>query len=70
MHRGRAFVDFWIDFVVGDDWRIALVVVVSVAATWAGVAWGINPWWLLPICVAVALPWSIWRASRAARRAR
>lgn len=66
MRNVRAFGAFWLDFVVGDDWRIAVVVVVSLGATAALVAAGANPWWLLPACVVVALPWSIWRAARAA----
>jgi hypothetical protein len=35
MSRLRAFGRFWWDFVVGDDWRVAAVVVAATAATWA-----------------------------------
>jgi hypothetical protein len=28
-----AFAEFWIDFIVGDDWRIAVAVVVGLAVT-------------------------------------
>ena len=31
--RLRAFGAFWYDFVIGDDWRVAVVVVVALAAT-------------------------------------
>ena len=33
MSRLRAFAAFWYDFVVGDDWRLALGVVVGLATT-------------------------------------
>src|SRR6266567_2567092 len=43
---------FWYDFVVGDDWRVATVVVVALALTAVLVhAVGVNAWWLLPACV-------------------
>jgi hypothetical protein len=38
---------FWFDF-IGDDWTIALAVVVAVAAT-GSAHHGWNPWWLLPL---------------------
>ena len=54
----RAFGVFWWDFVVGDDWRAALGIVVAIALTAALVALGVNAWWLIPIAVAVVL----WRS--------
>ena len=30
----RAFVDFWIDFVVGDDWTVAATVLAALLVTW------------------------------------
>jgi hypothetical protein len=59
----RAFLGFWYDFFVGDDWRIAVGVVLAVAAT-AVVHSMIPAWWLLPLTVAVLLPFSLWRATR------
>ena len=32
--RLRAFAAFWYDFVIGDDWRVALGVAVALAGTW------------------------------------
>jgi uncharacterized membrane protein len=62
--RLRAFGAFWYDFVVGDDWRIALSVVAALAATYAVSKTSIPAWWILPATVAVVLPWSLWRARR------
>ncbi|MGI8681306.1 MAG: hypothetical protein ACR2JO_04090 [Mycobacteriales bacterium] len=47
----RGFMWFWIDFIVGDDWVVAVVVGVALLATWALVHAGFPAWWLLPIAV-------------------
>jgi hypothetical protein len=61
----RSFGAFWYDFVIGDDWRGAAVVVVALAATALLVhAASVNAWWLLPVCVVAALGWSLRRAAR------
>ena len=59
---------FWYDFVVGDDWTIAIAVVLAVGLTAFLAHHGWNPWPLLPACVAVALGASLWRGLRAHRR--
>ena len=65
MRRLRSIGAFWYDFVVGDDWRVAVVVVAALAVTAVLVhAAGVNPWWLLPACVFAALGWSLRRATR------
>jgi hypothetical protein len=64
----RAFAGFWYDFVVGDDWRVALGVAVALAATYGLSARGVPSWWVLPAAVVVVLPLSLWRAARQARR--
>ena len=59
---------FWYDFVVGDDWRGAAVVVVALALTALLVhAAALNAWWLLPVCVFAALGWSLRRATAGTR---
>ena len=65
----RSFAAFWYDFVVGDDWRVALGVVLALGAT-AGLVHGagVNAWWLPPVVVAVLLGLSLRRAVAAARR--
>ena len=58
-----AFGLFWYDFVVGDDWSIAVGVVVAIAAAALLVNTGINAFWLVPLAVAGLLAASLWRVS-------
>ena len=62
--RVRAFGAFWYDFIVGDDWRVAVSVIVALAATYAVSRTSIPAWWVLPAAVALVLPLSLWRARR------
>ena len=56
------FLRFWYDFVVGDDWRIALSVAAAIGLTAVLVSWGISAWWLMPIAVVAILLGSLRRA--------
>jgi hypothetical protein len=69
MKHIKAFGHFWYDFVVGDDWVIAVSIVLLVALT-ALLARRWNPWPLMPIGVALVLGLSLRRAARAARSSR
>ena len=62
----RAFGAFWYDFIVGDDWTVALTVVVGVAATYvlAHQGHGGTAWVILPMAMAATLGFSIMRARR------
>jgi hypothetical protein len=62
--RIRAFAAFWYDFVIGDDWRVAVGVVVALGATYALARGGVAAWWVMPVAVLVLLPVSVWRATR------
>ena len=64
MRRLRAVLAFCYDFVVGDDWRIALGVVVGLIAVSLLTHLGGSAWWLLPIVVIFTLAQSLRRASR------
>jgi hypothetical protein len=64
MRRIRAFGRFWWDFVVGDDWRAALGVVVAIALTAVLVGAGVDAWWLMPIAVGAILLVSLRRETR------
>lgn len=66
--RLRGFLLFWYDFVVGDDWRVAVGVIAALALTYGLSAAGVPSWWLLPCAVAILLPLSLWRVARGHRR--
>lgn len=58
----RRFGAFWYDFIVGDDWRVALGVIIGLAATYGVDRAGIAAWWIMPAVIAVLVPYSLWRA--------
>jgi hypothetical protein len=62
--RVRAFLAFWYDFVIGDDWRVAAGVVVALAITFAVSRTSLSSWWIAPLLVAVILVASVVRATR------
>lgn len=64
MARLRAFGAFWYDFVIGDDWRVAVAVVLALAVTFGLSRAGLPAWWVAPVGVVAVLPWSLWRARR------
>lgn len=68
MTRVTAFGRFLWDFVVGDDWRIAAGVAISlgVAALVAGA--GAVAWWVVPVAVMLLLAFSVWRVARQSAR--
>jgi hypothetical protein len=70
VRRVRAVLAFIWDFVVGDDWRIAVGVVVALGITALVSDTAASAWWILPLGVALVLWLSVWRAARShARRA-
>lgn len=62
--RLRAFAAFWYDFVIGDDWRVAVAIAVALGATYGISRTGAPVWWVVPLAVALVLPLSLWRAVR------
>jgi membrane-bound metal-dependent hydrolase YbcI (DUF457 family) len=68
MKKIRAFAAFWYDFVIGDDWRVAVGVILALGCTFllARVT-TIAVWWLLPVAVVLLLPTSIYRVARRPR---
>jgi hypothetical protein len=59
----RSLCAFWYDFIVGDDWHVAVIVVAALALTAVLThAASVNAWWLLPLAVFGALGWSVSRA--------
>ncbi|MEA2196192.1 MAG: hypothetical protein QOJ25_243 [Solirubrobacteraceae bacterium] len=59
----RAALAVW-DFVVGDDWRVALGVVAAIALTALVADSTVSAWWVLPVAVVVLLLDSLRRAAR------
>jgi hypothetical protein len=55
---------FWYDFIVGDDWTIALGVVAAVGLTAAAAHAGLTAWPIVPLAVIGGLAWSVVRARR------
>jgi hypothetical protein len=51
------------DFVVGDDWRTALGVVVGLGMTALVAQTTVAAWWVLPVVVGILLGRSLWRAA-------
>jgi hypothetical protein len=66
MSRLRGVLDFWWDFVVGDDWRVAAGVVAGLVLTAALSRFTSASWWILPIVVGAALIASVRRVARRA----
>ena len=60
----RSFGAFWWDFIVGDDWRLAVGVVAALAGTAGLAAARVPAWWFLPVTVLVLLGTSLRRAIR------
>jgi len=63
MTRLGAFVRFWYDFIIGDDWRVAVGVGAGIALTAALSSAGLSAWWLMPVVVVATLFASLWRAT-------
>jgi hypothetical protein len=61
----RAFGAFWYDFIIGDDWRVAVGVGVALAITYGlSRTTGVPVWWIVVVGVAILLPLSIRRVTR------
>jgi uncharacterized membrane protein len=60
-----AFGEFWVDFIVGDDWRIAVGIVISFILT-AAINVSFFTWSTVPVFVAVFLAYSLSRVVRSA----
>jgi hypothetical protein len=59
-----AFLRFWWDFVVGDDWRVAVGLALALGLTWLLEHDGVSAWWLLPLAVGLLLVESVQREAR------
>jgi hypothetical protein len=64
VNRLNAFARFWWQFVIGDDWLAALLVVSAIALTVILAHARIAAWWLLPPAVVLILYVSLRRETR------
>jgi hypothetical protein len=55
-----AFIRFWYEFVVGDDWRVAAGMAAAIGLTAVLAAW-----WVMPVAVVATLFASLRRGTRA-----
>lgn len=63
MSAVRSFLQFLWEFVVGDDWRIAVGVVIALGITAAVATTSVAAWWILPVAIALLLGASVWHAA-------
>ena len=59
----RAVRGVW-EFIVGDDWRVAVGVVVALGVTAVVARAGAGGWWIMPPAVILLLAESLLRATR------
>ncbi len=64
MRYVKQFVLFWYDFIVGDDWVVAVGVATLLITLRQLVPRQINAWWLMPPVVVGLLALSLWRETR------
>jgi hypothetical protein len=60
----KQFLMFWYDFIVGDDWVVAVGVGAALVSLTQLVSRSINAWWLMPLAVACLLALSLWRETQ------
>lgn len=58
----RAFVMFWVHFIIGDDWTVAATIALALLGTWGLTRAGVPAWWLLPLAALAATALSLRRA--------
>jgi hypothetical protein len=60
----KSFGRFWWDFIIGDDWRVAVGVIGALGLCAMLVSLSVAAWWLLPLAVLALLAESLRRAAR------
>jgi hypothetical protein len=60
----KGFAKFWYDFFVGDDWTVAVGVVLALAVTYLVSRTTLPAWWITPAAVLILLAVSVGRKSR------
>ncbi|MCU1457370.1 MAG: hypothetical protein JWL73_1462 [Actinomycetia bacterium] len=60
----RAFFAFWYDFIVGDDWFVAVGIIAAIVVTWVLADAGVTAWPVILIAVPAVLLASVLRRPR------
>jgi len=55
---------FWYDFIVGDDWSVAVGVVIALILTALLAYLDVAAWLFMPLAVVAILGVSLWRVTR------
>jgi hypothetical protein len=69
MRALKSFARLWYDFIVGDDWTVAVGVVAAMIATAVLTHARVNAWWLVPSAALLLLAASLAKAASLARAA-
>jgi CHASE2 domain-containing sensor protein len=64
--RLKGFAGFWYHFFVGDDWTVAVGVVIAMAATALAARMTTQAWWITPAAALVLLAVSVYRGASGA----
>ena len=64
MSRFKDFGLFWYDFIVGDDWIMAVGVIFALGITALLAHNKIVAWWIMPLAAVSVLVISLWRAGK------
>ncbi|NYI39997.1 COG4280 domain-containing protein [Demequina lutea] len=62
--RLRAFGAFWYDFIIGDDWQVAAGVALGLLMVFVVSSASSLAWIVMPVAIAVLLPYGVRRAMR------
>lgn len=60
----KAFGRFWWDFIIGDDWTVAVAVAVGLGATAVLLGASVDAWWVLPAIGVTIVGLSLRRTTR------
>lgn len=64
----RAFLLFWRDFLIGDDWWGAGLALLGLGFTYLASRYGVAPFWIPVVFVTGSLAQNLWRMKRRANR--
>jgi uncharacterized membrane protein len=60
----KAFAEFWYDYLIGDDWKGTVILVLAFLLTHWLYRSGTPSWWVVPVAVALLLPFNLFRVVR------